>query len=981
MRLRAPALALALLLISTSAFSDTVADLLASGKKAFADGQYPLAARSLQKIVDEYPESPRAQEAGYLLGVSHFYAGSYEEALSALGALRTRSPKSPLAARAGYWLGASNLKLGRYEKALELLVEQISRTGADATYRQQAMLLAGTALEELGRDVAAAARYRALLGESPSDAETDAADGLRAEALFRLAGTEYRAGRFTQARDMYAKVSLEHPRSVLVRDSVFFLAECELALGNLAGAEKRYRTVLTVYTDSPYKNTASLRLADIAARGGRSDEALQQVDALLKQAGAASLSTGARAEALRLRGDILFDKKGFEAAIASYTRARELTADEADRQAVQYAMGLATLGLGKKAEAALLFDAARTGPNPQVFEKASFQLAVALSDLGKLREAARALSKLAADRPKSARAEEALRLLATTLEKTGDSSAAVPRWDALVRGFPRSPTLPEYLYRRGLALMKVGKQALALEDFQRVVKEFPRSPLRDESAYSIGYIYSQRGEHGRAVPFFQSVPQGSGPGDLAERSSLAIGICWFNMGSYEKALASFESLAKRSSKSVSQGIVVLHAGRTLYRMERLEQAVSRLGEASDMLQKQAEGADALYWLGWSLFRLNRLEEAREAFLGLAERHPSDGRKAEAVFRAGVCETLRADDPAAIAFFDRALGVPAASQDPDIREQALYEKAWALSRLAESAGASGSGGAGGAAAAGEAFEALARAFPSGKLAPEAFFRRASKALEQKRFTEAREGFGRVGRDFPRSAVADQALYWAAETSLEAGDARAAAEGFWSYASSRSRGSMADPAMEGFAKSIAAADSLQLAEQYSSKALAAKGLPAETLGRIRLAHARLLLQARPRDALALLSDMRGRSPAEPLAGEVSLLLGQALAATGEGKRALDIFTALADSRADRVGAEAKREQARALEAAGSTAEAVDEFVRISYLFPDFPDLAAEGLFNAVRVALLRGERDRARGMEETLRKGFPESEWTAKLAELR
>jgi TolA-binding protein len=975
MRRRATAFAIALLLISTSVFSDTASDLLASAKKAFADGQYPLAARSLQKIIDEYPESPRTEEAGYLLGVSLFYAGSYEKAISALGALRARSPKSPLASRAGYWLGACNLKLGRYEKALELLGEQVARAGADATYRYQAMLLAGTALEELGRDVEAAARYRALLAEGASAGETDAADGIRAEALFRLAGTEYRAGRFAPARDLYAKVLLEHPRSVLVRDSVFFLAESELALGNLAGAEKRYRTVLTVYTDSPFKDSASLRLADIAARAGRSEEALQQVDALLKQAGPAGLSPRTRAEALRLRGDILFDGRSFEAALASYARARDLAADEADRQAVRYAMGLATLGLGKKAEAAALFDAAWSGPDRQVGEKAAFQLAAALSDMGRQREAASALEKLVAERPKSARAEEALRLLATALEKTGGFDDAVARWGTLIRDFPRSSLLPEYLYRRGLALMKVDRQALALEDFQRVVKEFPRSPLRDESAYSIGYIYSQRGEHGRAVPFFQSVQQGAAAGDLAERSSLAIGICWFNMGSYEKALASFESLAKGAPKSVSMGTVVLHAGRTLYRMERLEQAVSRLREAAGMLQKQAEGAEALYWLVWSLFRLNRLEEARDSFLSLAERHPGDGRKAEALFRAGVCETLRADDTAAVAYLDRALKVPAAAQDPDVREQALYEKAWALSRLDQSANA------GQSANADAAFEALARAFPGGKLAPEAFFRRAAQALDQKRYEEAREGFGRVGRDFPRSAVADQALYWAAETSLEAGDARAAAEGFWSYVSSRPRGSMAEPAMEGFAKSIAAAGSLELAELYSSKALAARGLPAGTLGRVRLAHARLLLQTKPADALALLSDMRRRSPAEPLAGEVSLLLGEALAATGEGKKALAIFTALADSRADRVGAEAKREQARALEAAGSTSEAVDELVRISYLFPDFPDLAAEGLFNAVRVALLRGERDRARSLEETLRKGFPDSGWTAKLGELR
>jgi hypothetical protein len=58
-------------------------------------------------------------------------------------------------------------------------------------------------------------------------------------------------------------------------------------------------------------------------------------------------------------------------------------------------------------------------------------------------------------------------------------------------------------------------------------------------------------------------------------------------------------------------------------------------------------------------------------------------------------------------------------------------------------------------------------------------------------------------------------------------------------------------------------------------------------------------------------------------------------------------------------------------------MDEFVRISYLFPD---LAAEWLHNAVRIALRRGERDRARSFEGSLRKAFPESPWIEKLSDL-
>jgi TolA-binding protein len=972
-RRRAAAAALGLLLTASLCGADPAADLLASGRGAFADAQYALAVRTLQRLVEEFPESSRADEASYLLGVSLFYTERYEQCLSVLGQLRGRSPNSALAVRAGYWQGAAHLKLGRSEKALEMLKVEAARTGPDAVYRPHAMVLAGAALEQLGRDAEAAPLYRALLAEK--SVAGDAVEALRGEALFRLAGTEYRAGRYAGAGDMYAKVLLDYPRSPLVRDSAFFLGECELALGSLAGAEKRYRTVIEVYPDSPYTDTAKLRLAELAARGGRPADALAQVDAALKRAGAGALSGTSRGEALRLRGDILYDQERYEEALASYTRARELLKEGGARQSVQYGMGLAQLGLGRKAEAAQLFDAARAGTSRDTGEKAALHLASLLSDQGKHREAARALERLFGEQPGSPRAEETLRLLASSLERAGDFSSAVSRWDLLVRDFGRSERAAEYLYRRGLALMAVDRDAAALEDFQRVVKEFPRSPLQGESSYSIGYIYSGRGEHGRAVPYFQSALQGTPPADLAERASLAVGVSLFNTGAYEKALAAFESLRTRGPKTVAQGTVVLHIGRTLYRMERLQDAAARLREAAGMMGGRADGAEALYWLGWSLFRLNRLEEARDSFISMADGYPSEPRRAEALLRAGVCETLRPDDAAAIPLFDRAIAAPRASAGSsaatagDVREQAWYEKAWALSRL------------GRAAEADDAFNVLAREYPDGRLAPEAFFRRASQALEQKRYGEAREGFRRVGRDFPRSPVADQALYWAAEAALESGDPRGAAEAFWSYLSTRPRGSMIDPAREGFERSLAAAGSASLAAEYAARAQSQKGLPSETVTRTRLAHARLVLRDSPKEALSLLSDLRKRPPAEPLAGELNLLLGQAYAATGETARALDIFTALAGSRADRVGAEAQREQARALETAGRTTEAMDEFVRISYLFPDFPDLAAEGLYNAVRIALRRGERDRARSFEDSLRKAFPDSPWIGKLSELR
>ena len=46
------------------------------------------------------------------------------------------------------------------------------------------------------------------------------ADAVLAEARYRLAGIEYRAGRWTSARDLYARVLADHPGSAFVRDAV-----------------------------------------------------------------------------------------------------------------------------------------------------------------------------------------------------------------------------------------------------------------------------------------------------------------------------------------------------------------------------------------------------------------------------------------------------------------------------------------------------------------------------------------------------------------------------------------------------------------------------------------------------------------------------------------------------------------------------------------------------------------------------------------
>lgn len=795
-------------------------------------------------------------------------------------------------------------------------------------------------------------------------------------SIFRLAVAAYRAPEYVRARDLFEKIVLENPQTPFVRDSLFYLAECELVLGENAQAEKRYRTLLSLYPDSPYREASAFRLADIAWRAGHVSQAILQLDLLQKQFPDGS-SAGS---AFLIAAGIHFTRKNYALALAEYDEAIARLKEEAGMQSAWYSKGLALLALERADEAQEAFAKAAAGTGADIAEKAGFKCAVLLAGAGREREAELALGAFLNRFPGSGRTEEASSLLASLLVKSGDSAGALARWDSLVKGFPRSDSLPEYLYKRGAALLALDRLSAALDDFQAVVTGLPRSSWSAQCSYAIGYVYSRRAEYPRALPYFESAApnprstamQDHADADLAERSLFSLGICLYDMGSFEKALARLAELRARRPKGFSDGVIAVLMGRTLYRMGRLDDAVLRLDEAAELLRADpsadaADRADAPYWLGWANLRLGRLVEARDAFLVLARGYPSDPRCVESLLRAGICETMRGNDPAAVELFDEVIVSPRSAAHDDAREQSLYEEGRALDRLGRTQER------------GEIFERLAAEFPTGKLAPQAFFKLAEQAFADGRYTDAESGFLRVARDFPQSGLAVQALYWNAEAMLEAGDPRAALDGFWGCLAQGASAGLLATATEALRAALRETGDLELARRFSDRAAGSHTLAVEAAAGIQLEYAQMLMESDPEGARAVIDEVKRAGPPEPLAGEVSLLQGRYDAAVGDWRRAADVFNSLKTTRTDEIGARAWIEHGRVLESTGHTAQAVDEWAAASSRFPEFQDLAAEGLYNAGRVAQARGDLGRAAAIRQTLHKAYPGSPWVRKLDE--
>jgi tetratricopeptide (TPR) repeat protein len=181
------------------------------------------------------------------------------------------------------------------------------------------------------------------------------------------------------------------------------------------------------------------------------------------------------------------------------------------------------------------------------------------------------------------------------------------------------------------------------------------------------------------------------------------------------------------------------------------------------------------------------------------------------------------------------------------------------------------------------------------------------------------------------------------------------------------------IDGFTAALRTLGDGETARHYSREAAASPGLGVEASAGVRLASADILLPSAPDEALGIVTDVRRTAPPEPFAGEANLLMAKYAASRSDWNRALDILGALEGSRVDDIGARAAIEKGRTLESMGRTADAVDEYLKVAYLFPDLGDRAAEGMANAARVSRARGDIDRAAKIEQTLRKSYPVSPW--------
>ena len=220
------------------------------------------------------------------LGWSQLKSGDLEAAAATFQKLLEEYPQSPRAAEAALARGRLLERLGRHQEALALYNRVLDQFPGTPEYRQ-ALLAAATLYDQRGEDQRAAGVYQQWMEAYPDAPGADA-------VLYRWAWALYDMGRTDEADAVFARLCGQFPQSRYWADAMYRRAVHALQGADYAQAGAHARAVLERSPDEPLRQGAWFLLGQSAAAEGRWEEAREAFEAVLELQ--PDPATGRRAE-------------------------------------------------------------------------------------------------------------------------------------------------------------------------------------------------------------------------------------------------------------------------------------------------------------------------------------------------------------------------------------------------------------------------------------------------------------------------------------------------------------------------------------------------------------------------------------------------------------------------------------------------------------------------------------------------------------
>lgn len=569
------------------------------------------AERFYKQLVLQHPKSeqvPRAELRRAELAIAEDRPA---EAAAILNALLEAGVPAETAAAATYYLGYSRLKTGD-EKGASAAYERLLAEHGDSPYASFAALdLAALHAGEKGNDEALTAWFEKALA-------TAATPSAKAEALFRWGDWAYRQERYQEAADTLQSLLVEWPNERRARDArlaaAWSLYYLERAPEALAMAEKLEQHA----SDAETAASGIYLRANCLRKMNRDGEALEAYEQVARDYPGTRFASRAAYETMVTR----FKRGEYEKTLV----AAPAQPESANKVDVLWMRAESERALGRLAAARGRYEMlVQQFPKSPQAAPALLRLGEMAREAGRLDEAAELFRRVAEEYPKNEAVGAALKASALARMRTGDAKGALVDWDALLARKLDGAATAEARLQKALVLIDLKKEKNALETLAEIVKDPSGGPSVALAHYWQGVLWAEKSKWPEA--------------EAALRASLAA-----------------------TPDAQTSALARLRLAVVLQRQDRMDEAADQIAPLLENPQRVAENPALVEWAVRRHFDQGQYERSRQAAVALAQHATEPAWRQIGWHWAGSSETQLGNDPAALAFYEKAVAEKAQTRE-------------------------------------------------------------------------------------------------------------------------------------------------------------------------------------------------------------------------------------------------------------------------------------------------------------------------------
>ena len=572
-----------------------LAALYTQGMAAFQAGNYPVAASTLESLLNKAEFSPQLEPAYFTVGSAWFNVPDYKKAVAAFKTYQSKFPNGAHAGEAAFAVAQANLLAKNYSDA----VSQFAALEKDPNYRERALYFGATASRDGGKPDQAIATLEKLCG---GELRTQ----LSIRGAITLAQLYSKKNESTKTIALIKKLH-EH---IGIVDDIVELNSTTVELGDSLFQAKAYGDALECYKAAyPREEIVKLQTDRVNAMQRRIDENLA----------AARLDTSQFAQLAAVNSQLKADIARIQQMLDEFQKLPTIT------PAIYIRLARCFYEVDRKWEAILVYqEIIDRYPKEPEHEPALFGLIASLAEVNQAKKAEQRCQEYLRDFKNGPNAETVGYLLGSVALQANDPQTAETHLGRMLESQPKNPLRDQMRYLLANAKFMEGKYDDATSQYRQYLNDFPKGQNVEDVKYRLALSALFAGKYQDAMNLFNDYLKNYSTGQYVSDAKYRLAVCKYaatNPTMYDEVIKDCQAWEREFPKNQQLGEV-------LALLADAQAASGRDNDAVPVYIRSYKIAATDEVMNYSLFAASKLlqkkgdwEKIGELFTGFLEDKP------------------------------------------------------------------------------------------------------------------------------------------------------------------------------------------------------------------------------------------------------------------------------------------------------------------------------------------------------------------------